>query len=334
MPGAEMEIKNKDIVSIIIRVYNRTDYICDAIKSLLDQAYDQIEIIVVNDGSTVDINDFIQNNCPSLRIRVIDKPHSGLSATLNMGIRNAKGNYLVFLDDDDLLHPEMISAALSRLKETNADMVIVGYKYFYENDSPWHNSEDFIIAGRIEYLRDLVKRNLFPINSILIKKMMLQDVGYFDETMESCEDWDLWLRIIAKGAKLESIPKCLSFIRIHKKNISRNMTLMQLGRLKVLENAKIYLDKNLQGAIHLNRQIAYRKMVVGWYLLLEGSLGAGRRMILSAISESILFLPPSFLMVIISCLPVPFLKKMNYYATLLAEFVFKSKNIYINQERT
>lgn len=321
-----MKKENNKIVSVIIRVYNRTDFVCDAIKSLLDQTYEELEILVVDDGSSINVGDFIKNKCPSPKIRVINKPHSGLSATLNEGIRNARGDYLIFLDDDDILHPQMISTAFAAMKGAGVDMVTVGYKYFGEN-APLRNSEQFLIPGKEKYLHVLMSHNPFPINSVLIRSSVVRDEGYFDETMEGCEDWDLWLRLVAKGIRMETVQKCLSFIRVHNKNASRNLVAMHLGRLKVLKKAKTYLNKEFQKTVNLRRRVAYRMLVAGWFLLLDKRAKDGRKMILASANENLLFIFPSLILSIISHFPVFLLKRLTYYATLLAESIFKTGNI-------
>lgn len=115
-------------VSIIIPVYNVESYLDECVKSVLKQTFEDFEIILVNDGST----DFSGEMCKTYqeidkRIRVLHKENGGLSSARNVGIDNAKGEYLVFIDSDDAVHPDYLNTLISLAEKYSADLVVCGF---------------------------------------------------------------------------------------------------------------------------------------------------------------------------------------------------------------
>lgn len=116
-----MESQKKDLISVIVPVYNAQKYIGECVKSLLDQTYSNIEIILVDDGS-IDSSLFIckKISCIDSRVRVFHKENGGVASARNYGIRMARGQYIGFMDNDDYIEPDMYETLLSELKKTNA----------------------------------------------------------------------------------------------------------------------------------------------------------------------------------------------------------------------
>lgn len=306
-------------------VYNRTQFINEAIHSLLNQEYGNIEVIIIDDGTEIDIENFIKKKCFSNKIKFFHKSHTGLSDSLNEGICRASGEYLVFLDDDDLLHPLMILTCINIAQNTNVDMVAVGYEYFKGSKNSFQAiNHQPIITDIPDILSQLTSKNLFPVNTILIRKNIIESVGAFDTQMNSCMDWDLWLRIIARGAKLAIIKENLSFIRIHGNNMSKNESLMHEGRLEVLRHAEQYMTSKQKRNINLKQKITMRMLVAGWYILLYKSPIEGRKIISSAALKNILLFIPSVTLLCISFFPIKLLQKFTH----LCEFILKRQNIY------
>ncbi len=320
-----MQTETTETVSVIISVYNRTDYIGEAVESLLKQNYPSIEIIIVDDGSDIDTRNHIKNQVSSSQLKIINKQNSGQWASLNVGIKSAKGDCIVFLDDDDLLHTQMISAAHAVLKKESADMAAVGYKFFQNKENPYNNLNNFHLPKIDNLLSRMVRKNLFPLGSTLIKKSVIEKIGYLNETNIPCMDWDLFLRMAARGIKVAVVPQCLTFIRVHGTNISKNTCAVRLGSLKVLESAKTYINKETQNAIKLNHAIAYNLLSAGWQLVLTDSRKEGRKKIFSAAQESILLVIPSLIVACFSYFPLAILQ-------FLDNNLFKRRDAYRNQE--
>ena len=316
------KLENSVLVSVIMPVYNRTEFIAEALDSLCRQEYKNIEVIIVDDGSQMDIESCIKDFYSKLKIFFYKKDHIGVSDSRNHGIARAHGEYLAFLDDDDLFHPQMIKTALGMAEKTGAEMIAVGYKLFWNaNIDITQEYEDFKICHNINF-QTLSFNSIFPVNTVFVKKEIVDKVGRFDPHLNAVEDWDLWLRIMATGIQPRIVKRCLCFIRIHKNNTSCKDAFMQEGRLKVLQKAENYLDPKIQKEIGLKNKITLRHVFTGWYHIAYGSKQKGRRYLFEAVRRNIFFLPFVLILFIISILPQRFLA----WLTLKIEILLNRRN--------
>lgn len=136
-------------VTVIVPVYNAARYLQDTLKSLRRQTLEAIEVICINDGSTDNSLELLRQfeACDS-RITVIDQSNSGAGAARNAGLRAAKGEYLSFLDADDLYEPTMLERAYAAAKEYEADLVVYGADFYYE-DSGTYRKEPWLDLRRL-----------------------------------------------------------------------------------------------------------------------------------------------------------------------------------------
>lgn len=124
-------------ISVIIPVYNKEAYVETAIRSVLDQPYEDVELIVVNDGSGDRSLEIVQRLAEDdCRIRVIDVPNGGVSSARNIGLANARGEWIQFLDADDILEEAYLSRAMKVLEETPADILFTGFTMVNERMQP------------------------------------------------------------------------------------------------------------------------------------------------------------------------------------------------------
>jgi glycosyltransferase involved in cell wall biosynthesis len=182
-------------VSVIIPTYNRAPIVGEAIDSVLSQCYDDCELIVVDDGSTDGTEELVSSYLP--RLTYLYQGHRGVSAARNRGIASARGEYLSFLDSDDLWLKEKLSLQM-RFMESHPECRIC------------YTDEIWIRKGvRVNPMKKhrkysgMIFEQCLPLcivspSSVLIARTLLDEVGIFDETLEVCEDYDLWLRIAAR----------------------------------------------------------------------------------------------------------------------------------------
>ncbi len=187
-------------VSVIIPLYNGESYIARSIQSVLDQIYQDFEIVVVDDGST-DGGAEVVRSFNDERIRLVQQENAGVAAARNRGIREAKGQWIAFLDADDEWKPEKLDRQMDCL-EKHPDVKWAGC--FYEI---WKKSrQERVFQGlnpryysRENVVQDvfLLRKNSIPISTIgiIIKKEELEKAGVFDETLKVGEDRELWIRI-------------------------------------------------------------------------------------------------------------------------------------------
>lgn len=192
------ESSNCPLVSVIVPTYNRPTTLVETLRSILNQTYSNVEIIIVNDAGQ-DIEHVIAplNTRNNIRYVRHDK-NKGLAAARNSGIHSAVGKYISYLDDDDLFYPEHIETLVNFLE--NSD-----YKVAYTNAFRAHQvttgPNQFIVSQRdIPYAFDfdldrLLINNYIPVLCIMHEKSCIDNAGYFDENMTTHEDWDLWIRL-------------------------------------------------------------------------------------------------------------------------------------------
>ena len=181
-------------ISVVIPTYNRYTFLKRAIASVMAQTYQPSEIIVVDDGST-DTTADIQKDFP--QIQYIYQKNSGVSSARNLGIEHASSEWIAFLDSDDVWLEEKLAKQILFHKK-NSDILISYTDEIWNRDNQEIKiPKKFTKVGKDIFLENLSFCNIAP-SSVLIHKKVLESIGLFDESLEVCEDYDLWLRILQK----------------------------------------------------------------------------------------------------------------------------------------
>lgn len=196
-------------VTVVIPVYNVNPlFIKDAINSVLNQSYENIEIIVVNDGSTDPQTLNYLSSLNGSNILVINQSNKGLSGARNSGIKKGSGEYILPLDADDKIAPTYVEKAVAILDENKSvGIVYCDAEYFDAISEKWKlnnfNLDDFLLCNSI-------------FCSALYRKEDWEKVGGYDESFrDGLEDWDFWLSLIEKKIETYKIPEVLFFYRKH-----------------------------------------------------------------------------------------------------------------------
>ncbi|MCX7927272.1 MAG: glycosyltransferase [Candidatus Omnitrophica bacterium] len=229
-------------VSVIIPTHNDGKYISEAISSVLEQTYSDFEIVVVDDGS-IDNTEIIVhqylNNFPQ-KIKYFFQKNSGPSAARNKGIREAKGEYIAFLDADDVWLPSKLTIQLSFL-ESFESIGAVGCGVYDIDESG--NIIKVIrgneITKKMYFCRDLIIRNVIgggP-SGVLIRREVFDKVGLFDESLRGSEDRDMWLRI-EEMYEIANIDEPLVKTRIYSDSYSKNTSLIKINHKKFIKKYK------------------------------------------------------------------------------------------------
>jgi glycosyltransferase involved in cell wall biosynthesis len=187
-------MNNKNKVSVIIPVYNRDGWIGDCIDSVLSQTYENFELIVVDDGSTDSTQDIFkkyrENN---ENIKVLFQQNKGVSSARNLGIKAAEGEYIAFLDSDDIWKSEKLETQISYFNLTPG-------AYVCQTDEVWIRNGKRVNPGKRhkkpsgDIFIDSLSLCLVSPSAVMMKKDFFEKAGLFDEEMTACEDYDLWLR--------------------------------------------------------------------------------------------------------------------------------------------
>lgn len=187
--------------SVIIPLYNKADYILNAVESVLAQTFPFFELIIVNDGSTDDSLLRVQQIRDS-RLKVIDQPNRGVSAARNKGVSMALSQYITFLDADDWWHADYL-LEMSRLICAFPEAKIYGCQYFWVKNGKIKgaiNHESAGFMGYIDYCKAYTYAWWMPLhsNSTVIRKAIYDEMGGFKTNLKFGEDFDLWIRIVLK----------------------------------------------------------------------------------------------------------------------------------------
>ena len=180
------------MVSIVITTYNRRAFLKEAVLSVLDQDYQDKEIIIIDDGST----DGSFEEVRKFHLRYVWKQNGGISSARNMGIGVSNGEFIAFLDVDDLWKKGKLTKQVQTMIENQID---ISY-----TDEIWiRNGERLNQRGRHRKYSGLIFERCLPLciispSSVVIKRNVFDEVGLFDEDLPVCEDYDMWLRITSR----------------------------------------------------------------------------------------------------------------------------------------
>lgn len=209
------------MLSVIMPTYNYAAFIREAIESVLNQSYRNFELIVVDNYSQDDTQQIVES-FKDERIRYHKFFNNGvIGASRNYGIREARGQYAAFIDSDDIWFSDKLRQQIGIMEQDN-DCQMVFCPFQIKNlanqiQNKILGPRDLNVNG---YIYDkLIKYNFIVSSSVVLRKKVLNDVGFFDESQElSCaEDFDLWLRI-ARNYKVLFVPNILGMYRIHDLN--------------------------------------------------------------------------------------------------------------------
>lgn len=232
-------------ISVIIPVHVRHQYIREAVTSVLDQTIKATEIVLCLNGAS-DRARVEANRLASLHnnIRIVEVPFPGLSRARNAGIRAAVGEYIAFLDDDDIWETTKLEAQITAAVHNAADLIATNYYTFTDLENK-HFVSDLRSNRQNLWKYDLSVANYLSGGSaVLVRRDVFDSAGYFDETMPSCEDHDMWRRAAVAGYRIHFIDECLVGYRKDADNMTSKPQLMLQGELmhlaKILNEGEAY----------------------------------------------------------------------------------------------
>ena len=205
-----MEAIKLDKVSIIIPVYN-CPYVDEAIESALSQTYSNIEIIVVNDGSTQFIDKMEKYKS---KITLIHKQNGGTASALNTGLYHATGDYISWLSADDLFYPQKTEKQLQFMKENEVSVSYGGFVHIDKNGNITTDVLGFHVPTRLAFLKAM--KSYCPVNgcTVMLKKKVFNICGRFNLAFPYAHDYDMWLRIV-QHFNFQLYPELLVKYRVH-----------------------------------------------------------------------------------------------------------------------
>jgi len=236
-------------VSVILPVYGSEKYIAEAVRSVLAQTFSNFELLIIDDGSP-DRSVEICQQFTDPRIQIIQQQHRGVSGARNTGIRYAKGEYLAFLDGDDLWLPEKLEKQVAHLDnspkvglsftrsafvdETGKDLKTYQMPQLTGITAGYLLSSNPVGNGSTPVVRQEVFQAIGTITAS-------EEVGYFDESLRRAEDIECWLRIVIQTPWLiEGIPEPLTLYRVNASGLSASLLQQQASWEAVVEKTRSY----------------------------------------------------------------------------------------------
>ena len=225
-------------VTVVIAAYNASRYIAQALDSVKAQTFTDYEVIVVNDGS--DDRQELERILDShpLPIIYLSQENRGVSAARNAAINIGRGEFYTQLDSDDQWTPEYLEVQLGILKD-NPDVALVYPNATIIGDASTDEVEYMKMSpseGEVNFL-SLIQQKCIVMTSVTARMKVLRDAGMFDENLRSCEDFDLWLRIVKNGGRIVYHRRPLVLYRRHEGSLSSDRVWMTRHLLAVYEKS-------------------------------------------------------------------------------------------------
>ncbi len=262
-------------VSVLIPTFNRAEYLLTAVNSALEQTFSDIEVIIVDDGST-DNTAQIVRGIKDPRVRYIHQENSGVSAALNTAWRAAGGEYLARLDSDDMWLPTLLDRLMPALDSDP------GLGLIYAR-AQWMDAHGRLLPQVLgapekfpgQTLKSLLYGDYVTPMAVVFRKECVESVGGYDESLIANEDWDLWIRMAEHAAGRTSpggtlfkryrfayVPEVLAYYRVHPENLTRagsvqNRRLIQ-DRIRVLE--RYYARPDVPAEALAIKRLAFRNL--------------------------------------------------------------------------
>jgi glycosyltransferase involved in cell wall biosynthesis len=270
------EIKNKPAVSIIIPTYNRRQLIARSIKSVLNQTYQNFELIIVDDGST-DGTEEVVAAFNDQRIRYVRREENkGEAAARNMGIKAARCDYIAYQDSDDEWLPEKLARQMKLLEDASPQVGVI-YTGFWkaENRRKTYIPFSWVNQKNGDIHKELLKGNFIGSPVALIKKECFDNVGLFDERLHNLVDWEMWLRI-SRRYHFRCVDEPLAIAHYDSDNVSDNSD-------SLIDAMELVLEKNRDEFKEEKKLLARHWINIGNLLVARGETKRGRRYIVDAL---------------------------------------------------
>ena len=222
-------------VSVIIPTYNRASLLPRAIDSVIGQSFQNFEVIIVDDGSTDGTADLLKSYANKSGVRVFTTSNKGVSAARNLGIGQAKADWVAFLDSDDEWLPSKLEIQNQWVKDNPSIDLVHGEEIWIRNGVRVNPMNKHQKSGG-DVFSDAVRLCCISPSTVMLKKSLFQEVGLFREDYPVCEDYDLWLKITAHklvGFVEDSLIKKYGG---HEDQLSRKFFAMDYWRIKSLDD--------------------------------------------------------------------------------------------------
>lgn len=258
-------------VSVIIPAYNVAPYIGDTLDSVFAQTFSDFEVIVINDGSP-DTAELERELARFLnRIGYVKQENRGASAARNAGLRIARGEFVAFLDADDLWLPSYLDEQIKFIRERDCDLVCADAEVFSNDSRQAKTYMETLMAhapstGEVTFIGLLGAEQNLITSGVVVRRERVIEVGLFDETLRNSQDFDLWLRLALKGTRMGYQRRVLLRYRSRENSLSGDEVNVHLRELRVLEKVERSYDLPLAKRAEVVSMIERRRALLEFEL--------------------------------------------------------------------
>jgi glycosyltransferase involved in cell wall biosynthesis len=268
----------KPKVSVVIPTHNRAQFLKAAIASVLNQTYQDFEIVVVDDASSDNTNEIVEGFGDKRVTYIRHEINKGDAGSRNSGIANSSGDYLAFLDDDDEWLPEKLQMQVELMRNSSIKVGGVCTGSLSVEKRSGKISGIKIPERKADSLQEILSDNFIATSSVLLRRECFEKVGLFDETIPYNSDYDMWIRI-AQDYHFECIKEPLFIYHTHEKKLNNNLKLVLQGHERVLEKYNKFFAMDGRNLSHLH-------YTLGILYSLDRNAGKSRKAFVKAIKSN------------------------------------------------
>ncbi|WP_392482958.1 glycosyltransferase family 2 protein [Nostoc sp. C110] len=252
-------------VSVVIPAYNAMAYLPKTLESVLRQTFTDFEVLIINDGSSDCISEWFASVTDS-RVKLISQENQGLSGARNTGIAQAQGEYIAFLDADDLWVPTKLEKQVRCFEDNSAVGLVHNWTILIdETDKP--TGEQWSPDSEGNVWEQIIMINSVSSGAAIVRRCCFENVGVFARDLSGTADWDMWIRI-AYRYPFTVVKEPLTFYRQHSQNMSKNCQHMLANARIVIERA--YQSVPLELLYLRSRAYAYFYRYQAWVSIYSG----------------------------------------------------------------
>ncbi len=273
------------LLSVVVPAYNVQRYLWAAVDSALAQTFRDLEVIVVDDGSTDETVNLIQEWClrnDDPRLRILRQDNRGLSAARNTGIRAARGTFIGFLDGDDIWLPEKAERHMQALQRDPRIGISFSDSEYLAEDG--RRTERYLQPRKPRpSLHDMIRRNHVGNGSApIVRRACFEEAGFFREELKSCEDYEMWCRILWMTTyRAELIDAPLTLYRIRNSSLSFNFAKFLTNADAALTALRTAMPNVPERVFRTGHAEHYR--IAAWKAVSSGQKAAGRKLLMHAL---------------------------------------------------
>lgn len=282
------------LVSVIIPTHNRCNYLKEALESVIAQSYSNLEIIVIDNNSLYETQKIIKK-FKDTRIKYKRlKENMGAAFARNEGLKMSNGDYIAFLDDDDLWFPQKTEIQLEKFKNSSGQVGLIyawSANFINDNSDKIKAIQKCKLKGAVSVY--LLGACMFTTSTPLIKKEYIKKIGYFDTSLRICEDIDFFLRL-SKVCEFDYVPQILAKYRIHSGNTTSLLSLSENYLMEFLRRTDKEVQKISPPSLK-NKIISKRHMMLAFFYMRKGDLFPARNNFWKAIQKNAFIRPDCYI---------------------------------------